>query len=201
MNKSLSIVASIYRKSIGRFFGCYRLCRLDLSEFSEKTINYKIDHFSFFMPGKKEINLFKRLYGDNKNKFEIAEKRLEANNYLCFAYGDDNNGRIAYARWLCTKRYQANTIRKEFIFKDNEAMTVDSYTHPDYRLRGLHKNMNACMLHWIKVNAEIRYVYAVYACFAIHISKILYQLGYKPVERAFYYKKGSFKNFIKSLFL
>ena len=33
------------------------------------------------------------------------------------------------------------------------------------------------------------------------IATDIYQLGYKPVERAFYYKKGSFKNFIKSLFL
>jgi hypothetical protein len=200
LNKSFSIITSnIYYKSIGRFLACWKLYCLDLSEFSEKVINYKIDNFSFFIPGEKEINLFKKLYEKHNNKFIDAKRRLEANNYFCFAYRDNNTGNIASAHWLVTKRLQNKNLRKDMIFKDDEAMTLDSYTHPDYRRRGLHKNMNICMLHWIKENTNFRYIYSVFRCYLTYTEKIQYQLGYKPIETAIYYKKGSFNNFINSV--
>ena len=173
LNKSFTIITSnIYYKSIGRFLTYWKLHCLDLDEFSEKVINYEIDNFSFFIPEQKEINLFKKLYEKQDNKFIEAKKRLETNNYFCFAYRDNNTGNIASAHWLVTKCLQNKILRKDMVFKDDEAMTMDSYTHPDYRRRGLHKNMNICMLHWIKENTNIRYIYSVFRCCLTYTEKI-----------------------------
>jgi hypothetical protein len=52
------------------------------------------------------------------------------------------------------------------------------------------------MLQWLKANTSIRYVYMVILMFIPHLTKIPLELGYKPIESIFYYKKGSFGKFL-----
>ena len=191
-----------YHNTFGRFFECAKLYRTDLYDFKQKIEFERVGNFSFFMPGKNEMTLFNRFYG-NSIKMKIIEKRVESDDYLCFAYRDDKTGEIAYARWLCKNQFYSDTMRKQLYFETDEAFTLDSYTHPDYRYLGLHKKMNILILQWIKSNTEIRWVYMVIKCLLPHLTKIPRQLGYKPIEKILYYKKGSLlknlKFFIKKL--
>jgi hypothetical protein len=121
----------------------------------------------------------------------IIQNRFETGNFICFAYKEKGTNRLAYARWLCTKQFFSEVLKKELLFAENEALTLDSFTHPDFRKLGLHRNMNILMLQWIKRHTSIQYVFLVIKCFIPHLTKYPQQLGYKSIESVFYYKTGS----------
>lgn len=181
----------IYNYTLGRFFECAKLYRINLNEFDQHVKSDKDDQITFFMPSKNEMSLFYKLHDKNLIKMKIIGYRMESDDYLCFAFKDKNRDKIVYTRWLCKNKFYSDAMSKHLTFSDDEAITLDSYTHPNYRYKGLHKKMNLLMLQWIKSNTEIRYVYMVIKCFLPHLTKIPLQLGYKAVERSVYYKKGS----------
>jgi hypothetical protein len=193
MDKINNKIAKFIRETIGRFIACAKLYRNDLNDFKYSEALEEFDHFQFFMPNEKEWPLFVKLYEGNENKLNSIRSRFSTSDYICFAYKDLKTGRIAYARWLCQNGYYSESLRRKLIFNKNEALTLDSFTHPDYRFLGLHKKMNYLMLHWIKENTHIRYIYMVIGCWLPHLVKIPWELGYKPVSRNIYFKKGSLR--------
>jgi GNAT superfamily N-acetyltransferase len=192
-----NVLAKIFNKTLGRFFICTKLYKNDLNNFNNNDALTKFENFSFFMPTKTEKPLFEKLYHGIPKKKEIINTQLANPNFSCFAYKDDNTGDIAYARWLCKNDFYSKTMKEYFKFSQNEAWILDDYTHPDYRYKGLHKNMSAYMLQWIKEHTNIRYVYIEIICFYPHLPKVQLQLGYKPVKTVFYYRKGSFSATLK----
>ena len=192
-------VSKIFHFSIGRFFECFQLYRNDMIECDYHETISEANGFRFFMPTAEHLPLFEKLYEGSPDKIEVIKKRYSSGNYLCFAYQDEITDRIAYARWLCKNNFYSEPMRRELSFNNDEALTLDSYTHPDYRFKGLHKKNNILMLKWIKDNTSIGHVYMVIGCFIPHLSKIPLELGYRPTNRKFNYKKGSFSIFIKHL--
>ena len=91
-------------------------------------------------------------------------------------------------RQICKKQYYSDLLRKELQFKENQALTLDSWTHPNYRGLGLHRNMNIQMLNWLKQNTAITEVYMLIKCFIPHLTKIPIQLGYQPIKTYFHLK-------------
>ncbi|MCF8275070.1 MAG: hypothetical protein K9I95_14690 [Flavobacteriaceae bacterium] len=192
-------ISKIYYYTLGRICECAKLYRIDLHNFESTTDFESFDNFSFFMPGKTEMPLIERLYASNSVKIELIERRFGSDDYLCFAYRDNILGHLAYVRWICKNSFYSETMRRQLSFSENEALTLDSYSHPDYRKKGLHLKMNVFMLQWIKRNTEIRYVYMVIRCFIPHLTKIPIELGYKSITKSFYYKKGSFSFYFNLL--
>ena len=186
----------LYFSTINLFFQGAKLYQIDLNSFSREERLELIDDFEFFMPSQQDWDLFVKLYENLPDKTSVIRKRFETGNYLCFAYNDKINHRLAYSRWICKGNFYSDAMRKRLTFKSDEALTLDSYTHPDYRYHGLHKKMNIFMLQWLKANTSIRYVYMVILMFIPHLTKIPLELGYKPVKSTFYYKKGSFGVFL-----
>ena len=199
MLKANHIISKLYYNTFGRFIICVKLYCNDLHEFNSNEKLEQYENFQFIIPTEKELFLLEKIYESNSIKLKIINDRIKRGNYICFAYQDKNNGNIAYTRWLCMNTFYSDTLRKQFSFSANEALTLDSYTHPDYRYRGLHKNMNILMLKWIKENTEIQHVYMVIKCFIPHLTKIPKELGYKPIEKTTYYKKGSISLIIKKV--
>jgi hypothetical protein len=189
-------LSKFYFQSLGRFFECAKSYRLDLKNFRHDGNFEQVEYFEFNMPGQRQMSLFHKLYEGVQDKIATIEDRFASGNYICFAYLDKTTNRIAYARWLCLKSYYSETLKKNMLFSDDEALTLDSYTHPDYRKLGLHRKMNIQMLHWIKQNTSIRFVYMVIRCFIPHLTKYPRLLGYKPIKRVLYYKNGSIKKFL-----
>ncbi len=195
----MKFITKLYYNSIGLFIEGARLYKLDLMSFNEKKyINCNlVPHFEFYMPNEKDLDLFAKLYENIPGKINKISQTFESGNYLCFAYFDTINNRLAYTRWLCKNEYYSDAMRQKLILMENEALTLDSYTHPDYRMLGLHKQMNIQMLEWLKKNSHIRYVYMVILIFIPHLTKIPLELGYRPIKSKFYYTKGSFIAFLE----
>jgi len=195
----MKFITKLYYNTIGLFIEGVRLYKLDLMSFDkEKHTNFdSIPQFQFYLPTEKDLDLFAKLYDNIPGKINKIVHTFESGYYLCFAYLDTTNNRLAYTRWLCKNEYYSDAMRKQLKFNDNEALTLDSYTHPDYRMLGLHKQMNIQMLEWLKKNTQIRYVFMVILIFIPHLTKIPLELGYRPVESTFYYKKGSIEAFMK----
>jgi hypothetical protein len=189
-------ISKLYYSTFGLFFQGARLYLIDLNSFICDSKPIDNNQFKFYMPTEHDLVLFTKLYENVPEKCNILIETFKSGNYLCFAYQDIANNRLAYARWVCKKEYFSDAMRKQLNFKPNEALTLDSYTHPDYRFAGLHKNMNIQMLQWLKINTQIRYVYMVILMFIPHLTKIPLELGYRPIESTFYYKKGSLSAFI-----
>lgn len=188
--------SKLYYFAIGLFFQGARLYRIELNLFTRIDNIEAINEFEFYMPVEKDMKLFEKIYENIPGKIEIIKKRFKNGNYRCFAYHDKTNNRLAYTRWICLNSFYSDAMRKQLYFKPDEALTLDSYTHPDYRFKGLHKNMNIQMLQWLKANTPIQYVYMVIFMFIPHLTKIPIELGYKSIEGTFYYKKGSFTTFM-----
>lgn len=192
-------ITKLYYGTIGHFFQGAKLYRIDLDLFNRDMNIDKLNKFKFYMPTEKDWGLFEKLYENVPNKLNGIRKRFETGNFICFAYQAKKNSRLVYARWICKNKYYSDVMRKQLKFTNEEAITLDSYTHPDYRFLGLHKNMNILMLQWLKSNTQIRYVYMVILMFILHLTKIPLEIGYNPIESTFYYKKGSVSAFLNLL--
>lgn len=185
--------------TIERFFECSKLYKVSLISFDKSLPENKLDDFEFCLPVKKDLNLLETLYKGNENKIKSIGKIITDPNYICFAYKDKITGEIAYTRWVCINYFYSTVLKTDLIFQFDEAITLDSYTHPNYRYKGLHYKMNIQMLKWLKLNTNIREVFMVIKCFLPHLTKIPLQLGYKPVRKVFYYKKGSISFYLNLL--
>jgi hypothetical protein len=185
--------------TVERFFEYAKLYKVDLTFFDKSLTENKLDDFEFFLPVKKDLILLKNLYNGNENKIKTIGELITDPNYICFAYKEKITGKIAYTRWVCINNFYSAVLRTDMIFKSDEALTLDSYTHPDYRYKGLHYKMNIQMLKWLKENTTIRGVFMVIKCFLPHLTKIPLQLGYKSVRMVFYYKKGSIPFYLNLL--
>ena len=173
--------------------------KVNLIFFDTSLPENKLDDFEFILPVKTDLILLKNLYHGNEKKIKTIGELITDPNYICFAYKEKITGKIAYTRWVCINNYYSAVLRTDMIFKSDEALTLDSYTHPDYRYKGLHYKMNIQMLKWLKENTAIRVVFMVIKCFLPHLTKIPLQLGYKSVRMVFYYKKGSIPFYLNLL--
>lgn len=189
-------INKLYNSTIGLFFNGVKLYRIDLESFHKDERLEIINDFVFFLPTQLDWDMFVKLYENLPDKLSVVRERFETGDYICFSYMNKSTNRMAYVRWVCRNAYYSDAMRKQLTFNINEALTLDSYTHPDYRYHGLHKKMNILMLQWLKANTSIRYVYMVILMFIPHLTKIPLELGYKPIESIFYYKKGSFVKFL-----
>lgn len=189
-------IPKLYYSSIGLFFQGSKLYKLDLNDFRSEENFESFSNFQFYIPTENDITLLTELYKNLPGKIDIVKKMFESGNFKCFSYIDKRSNRLAYTRWICTNEYHSEALKKKISLKADEALTLDSYTHPDYRFHGLHRKMNILMIQWLKANTSIRYVYMVILMFIPHLTKIPLELGYKPVESTFYYKKGAIMDLI-----
>lgn len=191
-------LSGLYHKTFGRFIMCASLYRLNLEEYVVREIEIDYEIYSFELLENFDGRMVAH-YEERPGHSNIAKARLDSGDYLCFAYVDKGKNNIAYTRWICKKHFYSDVLKMELIFKENELLTLDSYTPPDYRGRGLHKAMNIEMLNWIKSDGEYEYVYMVIKCLVFYLSKIANMLGYKRITTKLYYKKGSIKMFLNQM--
>lgn len=178
----MKILYKVYHRFVSPHIECARLYKLDLSKYLAKWATVNNTDFSFILPGKEAMSAFAEIYQQSEKKMETIHNRFDSGNYTCFAYQDTSNGRLAYTRWVCKKNFYSDTLRRELTFKEDEVLTLDSWTHPDYRGLGLHRNMNIEMLNWLKENTQTKSVFMVIKCFIPHLTKIPMDLGYKPIQ-------------------
>ena len=186
-----SIISRMYYYTLGRILDIASLYRLDLSMY--RTISYlEIDpryQFHIFYDFDDRIG---DLYELVPGRTEIVKKRFQSGNYACFTYVDTAKDAIAYARWICKQEFYSDTLGEMLKFKESEVLTLDSYTPPCYRGKGLHRAMNIEMLNWLKQETDFQAVYMVILAFLFHLSKIATALGYKRIYTRINYRKGSF---------
>ena len=178
----------IFHRFLSQYIECATIYSLKLNYYSVDLVLKENNNFIFKMLDKNDFDKLSYLYQNNHEKLNVVKNRLNSENYLCFSYMDNKNKVIVYARWICKKKYYSDTLRKELEFRENQALTLDSWTHPNYRGLGLHRNMNIEMLNWLKQSTGITEVYMVIKCFIPFLTKIPIQLGYKPIKTYFYLK-------------
>lgn len=185
----MNFLYKVYHRFLSPHIECARLYRLDLTKYEVK-INYAaFDNFVFEMP---DVSCFEQLiehYQNKASKLQIISNRFSSGNYLCFAFRDTSSNKIAYTRWICKNSYYSETLRQELKFQENEVLTLDSWTHPDYRGLGLHRKMNIEMLNWLKQNTDTKTVFMIIKCFIPHLTKIPKELGYKPIKTHLHFTK------------
>jgi hypothetical protein len=125
-------------------------------------------------------------------KIDRVMERFESGGYICFAFIDTKTNLIGYTRWICKHQFRSDTLGEMLKFKESEVLTLDSYTPPCYRGKGLHRAMNIEMLNWLKQETDFQAVYMVILAFLFHLSKIATALGYKRIYTRINYRKGSF---------
>jgi hypothetical protein len=184
----MGLFGKIYHRFFSQYIEGASMYRLKLNSYSADLRLNDNNNFIFSMPAKNDFNKFSFLYQNNHDKLEIIKNRLNSVNYLCFSYMDKKNKVIVYARWICKKEYYSYVFRKKLKFKENQVLTLDSWTHPNYRGIGLHRNMNIEMLNWIKQNTDVTEVFMVIKIFTPHLKKLACQLGYKRIKRYFHFK-------------
>tara|TARA_Y100001958_G_C21247945_1_gene579981 strand:- start:2785 stop:3339 length:555 start_codon:yes stop_codon:yes gene_type:complete len=184
----MGLLGKIFHRFLSKYIECARMYKINLNTYTNDFKLKDKHNFTFKMLDKNEFEKLSYLYQNDYEKLKIVNNRLNSGNYLCFSYIDNENKVIVYARWICKKEYYSDILREKLHFKENQALTLDSWTHPNYRGLGLHRNMNIKMLNWIKENTDITEVYMVIKIFIPHIKKIAVELGYKPIKTYFHFK-------------
>lgn len=193
-------LSQTYYNTLGRFVDAASLYILDLEHYQILPCSINRDQYEFIVTDKYISGLDKH-YEQVKGKNNLAIQRFESGDYLCFAYRNRETQEIAYTRWICKNEFYSDVLQMQLIFKKDEALTLDSYTKPNYRGEYLHRDMNIEMLNWLKVNQEYHYVYMVIKCFIPYLTKYPKSLGYRRFKTNVHYKKGSFSNFYKLVIL
>lgn len=178
-------------KIFNRFFDCSSLWCVDIShkrKFPEKSI---IGYTFQVITSTKDIDRMKNHLAQDRGKkyIDIISQRIQNGTYYCYIFIHKPTHEIAYTRWSCTGRFYSEPLRKELVFRNDEIFTLNSYTHPQHRKKGLHREMNVRMLNYLMQNTDYNKVFMVINCFIKHLSKIPRELGYKPVETRIYIKK------------
>lgn len=172
---------------------------LNLSNFIKNDHHNIPENYSFKIVDSVDETfdkLKKHYFNRGKNYLKLAYQRLSSGNYTCYTYINNTNGEIAYTRWVCYKQFYSNRYKKQFTFEHNEAITLDSYTHPSYRKQGLHKSMNSMMInHLIKEN-KIDKLYMIIIRGNNHLNKVVEELGYKRIKTRINFR---FKEIIQAI--
>ena len=184
----MGLLDKIYHRFLSQYIEGATMYRLKLNYYSADIRLTDNNKFIFIMPDKNDFDKLSYLYQNNHEKLNVVKNRLNSENYLCFSYMDNKNKVIVYSRWVCKKEYYSDVLRKKLKFKENQVLTLDSWTHPNYRGLGLHRNMNIMMLKWIKQNTDVTEVFMLIKFFIPHLTKIACQIGYKPIKRYFHLK-------------
>lgn len=173
---------------------------IDLLNHKESFPEKQIINYEFVVISE---NMYEKLisfsYVRGERYREAVKKRLSSNQYYCFAFIEKSSGKIAYTRWLCVNNFYSDVFKETFVFNKNESLTLDSFTPVEYRGKGLHKEMNARMLNYLKNKTEITKVYMVIKRFFPYLHKVVMDLGYTKLRSTFYYKNGSTSLFIKQI--
>ena len=185
---------NFFKKNFFRFFTCIDIFSIDL----ENYIPYPekdLEAFEFILPDKSYFDRLMILYeGSGGNYFEVLTNRFkDPDRYQCFAFQHKETRKIAYARWMCYREFYSDKLKETLFFNENEALTLNSYTYPEFRKMGLHKEMNSKMLNYIYTHHGINRVYVLINCFMPHLSKVVKNLGYRKKRTRLYYRKGSLK--------
>ena len=183
-----------------RFIESAKLYKIDISKFNFSTEKNKLQEFEFFLPKHEDITSLKKLYEPNKKKIDHISQILMDEKFICFTYKEKSTGNIAYARWLCIDEFYSGVLKEKLIFDKNQAITLDSYTHPSYRGKRLHYNMNIHMILWLKKNTDINIIFMVIKNFLPHLTKIPIKLGYTPVRSVLHYKNGSISHYLSLIY-
>jgi len=189
------------KKNFFRFFACIDLFAIELETYMPYP-EKELTGFDFMLPDKSYFDDLMILYeGSGGNYFEVLTNRFKQPNiYKCFAFQHKESKMIAYARWMCYREFYSDKINETLHFKDNEALTLNSYTFPEFRKMGLHKEMNSRMLNYVYNHHGIRRVYVLINCFMPHLSKVVKRLGYRRTRTKAFYKRGSIKFYTGRLY-
>jgi hypothetical protein len=190
---------NVFKDVFTRFFELGSLIAVDLpaDPYPEK----EIAGFIFRPLGAADIPAVGELCLSRSDKYfeSYRQKLLTPERNIGFAFIDTATQRIAYTRWVLLDHFFSDIIHLRRELKKDEALTLDSYTHPDYRFRGLHREANARMLNWLKRERDIRRVYAVERWFNPHIKKVTRSLGYRRKNIRIRYKQGSLGSAMKKV--
>lgn len=188
-------------RKIGQIFECVDLYRLNLKETINKFPEKNIKGYSFkVLNNTYEQVLYDFLNNRSKKYIGLIIDRINSQaEYMCFAFIENETGNIAHTRWVCFREFYSDVLKEKLILSNKEVITLDSYTHPDHRLKGLHTEMNKRMLNYLKEETDIEIVYIIIRCFYPYLHKVVRDLGYIRIKTKVYYKKGSIINFFKKI--
>lgn len=99
---------------------------------------------------------------------KFAEEMLQDSHYKLF--GCEVDGKLASYGWICLDRYPLT----DYFFKHKGAFLFKDYTMPEYRGKGLHRNITFARLDYLR--------------------KIGYQIAYSSVAL---YNEASYRGFLK----
>ncbi len=190
---------NIFKNLFTRFFDMGSLIAVDLP--AAPYPEQETPGFDFRTLSEADLPAVEEMCRSRKEKYfeSYRRKLLDPARHIGFAFVESASGRIAYTRWVMLDYFDSDIIRMHGELKKDEALTLDSYTHPDFRLRGLHREANARMLNWLKRERGIRRVYAVERWFTPHIKKVTRSLGFRRRNVRIHYKKGSLGDAVNKL--
>jgi len=169
---------------------CASLYKLSLKanyQFEEKPMT----KYSFRILSKADQDLIKILYAQKTTSYleTILSRLSEPDRFICFGLIEDSTGVLVYARWACKKYYYMDPMRMNIVMQDDEILTLDSYTHPDFRMQGLHTAVFIRMINWFIMELKMRNVYVAIRCFLPHLAKLPKQLGFKKIKTVVFLKR------------
>lgn len=185
-------IGRIYHYTIGRFIEVASLYKLDLEKYHIDNVCDIDNRYQFQILSDFDDRLVEH-YALVPGKIDRVLERFDSGNYTCFAYVDTKMNSISYTRWICKNQFRSDTLDQTLVFKENEVLTLDSYTPPKNRGQGLHKAMNYAMLNWLKQETDYNTVYMVIKDFIPHLAKYPKKIGYKKEYTRHHYKKGSIR--------
>ena len=189
---------NIFQKTFTRFFEMASLIETDLSKgpFPEKEMK----GFEFRKITDKDIPAVKEMCKARPDHyFKIYEaKLLDKENNLGFAFIEQSTGKLAYTRWVVLNHFYSDIIRSDINLRKDQALTCDSYCHPDYRNMGLHREANGRMLNLL-IKDGYKGCFAVERFFQPHIKKVTRLYGFRRKNVRIFYIKGSFPDTFKKV--
>jgi predicted GNAT family acetyltransferase len=193
----------IFLKVFNALFSCAKLWCVDLTD-GDTLPEKDLSDYSFKVINKNnELEKHKtRIAQERGDEYiDLISRRINNGTYWCYVFIHNESGKYAYTRWTCSNNFYSESMNLNLNLKDDEIFTLNSYTHPQFRKQGLHREMNTKMLNYIRDNTKCSKVYMVIRCFLPHLEKIPRSLGYFPVKRSIYYKRNSLTNIIKRILI
>jgi len=132
------LLLKFYNKLIRPKIECSRLYELDLTTCSLKTDVFPDKKYKFIICDDEFLEQQTQLFQNNLSKQKVIQERCQNSNYICFAYLDSENNKLAYTRWCCKSDFYSTALRKKIALENYEILTLDSWTDPLYRGKGLH---------------------------------------------------------------
>lgn len=170
-----------------------------ISLFGEKDLG---DYVFAIIADISGIDKLQSLIAQRGEKFRhVAEERLRSGNFICFCFIESASAKAAYSRWLRRDSFYHDRFKETIRLAADEAFTMDSYTPPEFRGKGLHKEMNRRMLDYCKRELKLHRVLMVILRGPeyLHLHKIVRELGYRRLKSRFYFKTEIVKTIMKRL--